>query len=134
VGGLGATRTPRLAATYADEYNAPFVDADFAAQQFQRVREACERADRDPATMRFSFAQTICCGADEQELAGRAAAIGRDASTVRKHVLGGTPEEVVDRLAGYVAAGATRAYLQVLDLSDLDHLALVASEVMPAVA
>ena len=45
--------------------------------------------------------------------------------------LGGTPAEVVDKLGRYAEAGSTRAYLQVLDLADLDHLDLVASEVMP---
>jgi hypothetical protein len=38
---------------------------------------------------------------------------------------------VVERLAAFAAAGAQRAYLQVLDLDDLDHLRLIAAEVMP---
>ncbi len=43
----------------------------------------------------------------------------------------GRPEEVVDYLKTYADIGATRAYLQVLDLDDLDHIDLIASEVMP---
>ena len=35
-------------------------------------------------------------------------------------------------MARWAAAGVQRAYLQVLDLSDLDHLALVAQEILPA--
>jgi len=38
---------------------------------------------------------------------------------------------VVARLRSFAELGATRAYLQVLDLSDLDHLALIAEEVAP---
>jgi 2-methylisocitrate lyase-like PEP mutase family enzyme len=40
--------------------------------------------------------------------------------------------EVTERLAAFAEAGAERIYLQVLDLSDLDHLRLLAEEVAPA--
>jgi alkanesulfonate monooxygenase SsuD/methylene tetrahydromethanopterin reductase-like flavin-dependent oxidoreductase (luciferase family) len=43
----------------------------------------------------------------------------------------GTPAQVVDRLGRFAEVGADRAYLQVLDLSDLDHLDLIASKVLP---
>ena len=46
----------------------------------------------------------------------------------------GTPSEVAEKLLSYREAGARRVYLQVLDLDDLDHLRLVASEVLGAVA
>jgi hypothetical protein len=38
---------------------------------------------------------------------------------------------VVDRIADYAEAGASRIYLQVLDLDDLDHLQLLAERVLP---
>jgi len=38
---------------------------------------------------------------------------------------------VVDRIGKFAAIGATRLYLQVLDLTDLDHLELIASAVAP---
>ena len=37
----------------------------------------------------------------------------------------------MDRLGEFGGLGATRAYLQVLDLADLDHVELVAAEVLP---
>ena len=43
----------------------------------------------------------------------------------------GTPEEAIDTLAAYAEAGSSRVYLQMLDLADLDHLDLVASEIAP---
>lgn len=131
VGGGGPRRTPRLAARFAAEFNLPFSSVDDTRAAFERVRSACEEAERDPATMIFSAAQVLCCGADEAEVARRAAAIGRDPAELRQNGAAGTPDEVVARLEQYRALGATRAYLQVLDLSDLDHLRLVAEEVMP---
>jgi F420-dependent oxidoreductase-like protein len=131
VGGSGKKRTPRLAARYAAEFNVPFASAEDNARLFAGVREACEEAGRDPGSMVYSSALVLCVGRDEAELARRAAAIGRDVDDLREHSVAGTPGEAVDVLGRYAEAGAQRFYLQVLDLSDLDHLDLVAAEVAP---
>jgi F420-dependent oxidoreductase-like protein len=133
VGGAGATRTPRLAAAYADEFNVPFHGVADTQAQFTRVREACVQRDRDPASLRFSAAQVVCCGADEAEIAARARAIGREVDELRANGAAGTPEEVAARLRELGAAGAETVYLQVLDLDDLDHLALLSERVLPEV-
>jgi len=131
VGGAGKKRTPRLAARYAAEFNVPFMSAADNARLFAGVREACDEAGRDPASLVYSSALVLCVGRDEAELARRAAAIGREVDELRAHGVAGTPAEAVDVLGRYAEAGAGRVYLQVLDLSDLDHLDLVASEVAP---
>jgi F420-dependent oxidoreductase-like protein len=133
LGGSGARRTPRLAARFADEFNVPFGSVQDSATGFARVREACEAAGRYPASMTYSVAQTVCCGKDEAEFRRRAAAIGYGPAELRKHGLGGTPGEVAAKIAEFAEIGAERVYLQVLDLSDLDHLALIASDVVPQV-
>jgi len=133
IGGGGARRTPALAARYADEFNAAFRPASDAAAAFERVRGACAAEGRDPASMIFSTAQVVCCGKDEAEVARRAAAIGREVSDLRENGLAGSPAEIVDKIGAYAEAGATTAYLQILDLADLDHLDLLASQVLPQV-
>jgi alkanesulfonate monooxygenase len=52
---------------------------------------------------------------------------------LRVNGLAGTPSEIVDKIGAYASAGATTVYLQVLDLSDIGHLELLASEVLPQV-
>jgi F420-dependent oxidoreductase-like protein len=132
VGGFGQNRTPRLAARYADEFNVPFGPIGDFAKLIAPTIAACERAGRDPATMTWSAAVVLCCGRDDAEFARRAEAIGQDPNMLRTNFAGGTVSEVVDQLAKLAEAGAQRAYLQVLDLHDLDHLHLVADEVAPA--
>ena len=132
IGGYGRTRTPRLAARYADEFNIPFGPVAQFAELTAPVRAACESSGRDPSTLTLSAAVTLCCGQDEAEFQRRAKAIGQDPGVLRANAAGGTVSEVVDRLGELASAGAQRAYLQVLDLHDLDHLRLVASEVAPA--
>ncbi len=134
VGGGGPTRTPRLAATYAAEFNIPFSSLDVTAAQFARVRGACRVAGRDADSLVYSSAQTVCCGADDAEIARRAAAIGRQVDDLRANGLCGTPDELVARLGEFADRGASRMYLQTLDLTDLDQLALIAEEVLPRVS
>ena len=131
VGGTGKRRTPRLAARYAEEFNVPFSSVAETRAIFERVRDACSEAGRDAGSLVYSNALVLCCGKDEPELAQRAAAIGREVDEVRANGLAGTPDEVVERIGEYAETGAERIYLQVLDLSDLDHLGLVAGSVMP---
>jgi F420-dependent oxidoreductase-like protein len=134
LGGHGPKRTPRLAATFADEFNIAFpADVDAAAQQFDRVRAACTDAGRDPASIVLSAALVLCCGRDDSEVSRRADAIGQDAGQLRRGQAAGTAAEVVQRIGEYAAIGATRVYLQTLDLGDLDHLDVVAAAVLPQV-
>jgi F420-dependent oxidoreductase-like protein len=131
IGGGGKKRTPRLAARYAAEFNVPFQSAEDNARLFDGVREACRETGRDPGELVYSSALVLCVGKDDAEVARRAAAIGRDPDELRRNGVAGTPAEAVDTLGRYAEAGATRVYLQVLDLADLDHLDLVAAEVAP---
>ncbi len=133
VGGHGPRRTPALAARFADEFNVGFVDLDSTVAQFERVRQACGRAGRDPASLVYSTAHTVCVGRDEAEFERRAAAIGRTPQEARTSPFAGTVREVVDTVHAWHAAGVQRGYLQVMDLTDLDHIALVGAEVLPAV-
>ncbi len=133
IGGHGPTRTPRLAATYADEFNFPFSPIPDFTAQVERVTAACEARDRDPATMTWSTALTAVMGADEAEFQRRAEVIGHDPEGLRTGQLGGTPDQIRDRLGQWAEAGAQRVYLQVLDLTDLDHIALLADELIDQV-
>jgi F420-dependent oxidoreductase-like protein len=132
VGGFGKRRTPALAARYADEFNVAFAPLGDFRTLVAAVTDACERAGRDPSSMTWSTAQVLCCGEDEEAYRRRAAAIGREPDQLRATALAGTVAEVTDKLGTFADGGAQRVYLQVLDLSDLDHLRLVAAEVAPA--
>jgi F420-dependent oxidoreductase-like protein len=133
IGGGGKSRTPKLVAEYADEYNVMFCGPDDARTRRDRARQACEATGRDPSSVVISVALTVCCGDDDAEVARRAEAIGRTPGSWKPSELGGTPAQVIERLGEYADAGVERAYLQVLDLSDLDHLSLLAADVKPHV-
>jgi F420-dependent oxidoreductase-like protein len=134
IGGYGTKHTPSLAARYAQEFNLPFPPVDVYPEYVGRVRQACADAGRDPASLRTTVALVVCCGTDEAEFRRRAEAIGREPDELRTNGAAGVPHEVVEKLHAFAEAGAETAYLQLLDLTDLDHVRLLAVEVMPKVA
>ncbi|HQV57851.1 MAG TPA: LLM class F420-dependent oxidoreductase [Ilumatobacteraceae bacterium] len=127
IGGGGAKRTPALAARFADEFNTPFVSIDRFSEQCQRVRAACEEIDRDPDELVYSAALVACVGEDEDEVTRRAASIGRQPAELRTNGVAGTVDEARATLSRWHEAGAQRVYLQILTMSDLEHLDLLAS-------
>jgi F420-dependent oxidoreductase-like protein len=129
IGGSGAKRTPRLAARYADEFNAPFVSVEESKVLFERVRAAAEEAGRSADDLTYSNALVVCVGRDDAEVARRAERIGREVDELKLNGLAGSPAEVVEKIGRYIEAGSQRIYLQVLDLEDLDHLELISSQV-----
>jgi F420-dependent oxidoreductase-like protein len=133
LGGWGTKRTPRLAARFADEFNMPFAPLSYYRDGCDHVRAACEKVDRDPATMRFTVALVACVGRDDAEFERRAEAIGHKPEDLRANAAGGLPGEVVERIHAFAEADAETVYLQVLDLDDHDHLRLIAAEVAPHV-
>jgi F420-dependent oxidoreductase-like protein len=134
VGGNGSRRTPALAARYATEFNLAFPPLPRFVEQCDRVRAACEAAGRDPDGLVYSVALVLCCGTTEAEFTARAAAIGREPDELRQNGACGLVDEVGATLRRWHDHGAERIYLQVLDVADLEHLDLVASQVAPLVA
>ncbi|MEZ5239695.1 MAG: LLM class F420-dependent oxidoreductase [Microthrixaceae bacterium] len=123
LGGFGRRRTPELVARFASEFNVPFADLDTTVAQGRHVDDACERAGRDPAEVVRSACQVVCVAEDPGVLRRRAESIGRDLdSDLRVNGIAGGPEEAAGRIGRFAEAGIERLYLQVLDLSDLDHL------------
>ncbi len=134
IGGWGRKRTPRLAAAYADEFNSSFGSLSDTQEAFNAVRSAMQHAGRLESSMIYSTAQVVCCGRDEAEIERRAVVTGNGVGHLREYGLAGTPEEIAAKIGKFAELGTQCIYLQVLDLTDIAHLELIAAEVLPAVA
>jgi F420-dependent oxidoreductase-like protein len=130
LGGAAKRRGAALAARHADEFNISFKEDGVTRDGFDRIRAAAAGSGRDIV---LSVGKTLCVGRSDAEVRRRADAIGRDPGELRSVQLAGTPDEVVERIGTFAEMGATRLYLQVLDLTDLAQLELVASAVLPQV-
>lgn len=132
VGGAGPSRTPALAAAYATEFNIVFQPEDVIADRLQRVARACEAIDRDPATLKRTVGLTTLAGATDADLRRRAANTGVELVSFRaRHTFCGDAAAIAERVSRLVALGAERVYFQMMDMTDLDHLAYLGAEVLP---
>ncbi len=144
VGGSAGRGTADVAARWAGEYNTTFASHEDVRERRRKLDAACERAGRDPATLRLTLMSTSVVGADEGELRERArgflARAGRPGepdewlAERRGTGLVGTVEEVLDSLGRYAEAGLDGAYFQHLDHEDLDLVRLIGAEIVPRVA
>lgn len=132
VGGQGRVRTPKLAATYASEFNALRQAPDDLVHVLERVRRACEAIGREPESLVYSTAIVVCCGQNRQDIDRRVEQSGQSPEKLRVSGAVGTPEEVLEQVGRYVDAGAGRVYLRLFDLADLDHVALLGEQVRAA--
>jgi len=142
LGGAGGPRSLRLAARYADEYNTVMKTAAEVADIRQRLDRACEEAGRDPASLPLSMMTGWLVGADADDLRERAARLSRwqggdgdgDAliAGLAESAVVGTVPEALEQLRGLEAAGLTRVMGQHLLHRDLDAVALMGDEVIPA--
>jgi F420-dependent oxidoreductase-like protein len=143
VGGRGTRRTPDLTARFAAEYNTGGALEEWI-ERCDRVRAACVRIDRDPASLRYTYMPSTIVGLTEvdawQQAKRRFEHAGQSgdvkawvAEQETRGMLFGSVERVSDRLRAYAEAGASRFYLQVVPSPDDAHVELIASEVVPRV-
>ncbi len=130
IGGGGPRRTPALAARYAAEFNAAY--GGDPKERFERFGRACEAIGRDPADARLSGVLPVAIGSTAAEIDRRAEIVGspmlRDAAVI------GPPGALTDHIAELATAGADTVYLHIFDIHDLDHIALIGAEVLPALS
>jgi F420-dependent oxidoreductase-like protein len=103
IGGRAGGRSVRLAARWADEYNTLFFSPEDCRKVRARLEEAWEREGRE-----------------------------RPSLSVMIRWIDGSPKSVVARLHGYSDAGVDRLMLQQLRHEDIDSVAMLGREVLPA--
>jgi F420-dependent oxidoreductase-like protein len=142
IGGSAKPGTTAPAVRFADEYNTLFANLDEIRERKETLDKACERAGRDPATLRYSLMAPCVVGRDDRELRESARRIGTRFGRTAEQVLEryqeygpvGTVEQVVERLRQIEEVGYERVMLQHLAHDDLDTVALIGRELVPAVA
>lgn len=137
VGGRGPKRTPELAARYGDEFNLPFKTVSETAAAFKRVIEACDQVGRagtgrDPLVL--SAGIVVAIGRTDAEAQRRAAPLHVKSALPPEDPVVGSPAQLVERIGEFAAIGATRVHLRLIDMADLDHLELIATDVLSHVS
>jgi len=143
---LGGSVKPRfaaLAARYATEVNTLGAPVDELVARKAVLDRACEEAGRDPTSLGFSVMTACFVGADRAEAVERVsrfvAARGGSEDPAElleernDRWLAGSVDEVAERVEALRGIGVSRVFLQHLNHSDDDMVALVGERLLPAI-
>jgi alkanesulfonate monooxygenase SsuD/methylene tetrahydromethanopterin reductase-like flavin-dependent oxidoreductase (luciferase family) len=135
VGGGAGRGTADPAARFADEYNTFAVDAPEAARRRKRLDEACERVGRDPGGLRFSLMTPFLLDRDHaRRFVERFPGAGPADDWFSKLEQRGLAGDLVAGLREYEAVGVERVMLQHVVHEDLDIVATIGREIVPALS
>ena len=142
LGGGVKPRFAALAARYATEVNTLGASNDELRERKRELDRACAEAGRDPATLGFSVMTSCFLGdnrADAVERVGRFLAARDDETDPeamlearRDRWLAGSVDEVAERVHELRELGVTRVFLQHLNHSDDEMVALIGERLLPA--
>jgi alkanesulfonate monooxygenase SsuD/methylene tetrahydromethanopterin reductase-like flavin-dependent oxidoreductase (luciferase family) len=143
VGGSGGPRSLRIAARWASEYNTVFAGPEKLRELRGKLDAACEKQDRDPATLPLSVMTGWILGDTREEVVDRAGRLAqwRNAGDDGEAFLAeaddawitGTVAEAVEQLRALHEAGCHRVMAQHLLHRDTEAIELIGREVAPRI-
>jgi alkanesulfonate monooxygenase SsuD/methylene tetrahydromethanopterin reductase-like flavin-dependent oxidoreductase (luciferase family) len=135
VGGGARRGTAEPAARFADEYNTFGVDAPEAGRRRKRLVETCERIGRDPTTLHFSLMTPFVLDRDHaRRFVERYPNAGTADQWFDELDRRGLASDLVAGLREFEAVGVERVMLQHVVHEDLDVVAAIGREIVPALA
>lgn len=135
IGGIGEKRTLRLAACYADGWNATYISPDDYNKKLKILERWCEFHGRNPAEITRTVNVGFYLGTDETKANNKKRLFhekwGDKASEVAKGMLFGTPKNAVERIRQYEEAGADGLNIALRSPFDWSAIQAFLEEVLP---
>jgi F420-dependent oxidoreductase-like protein len=136
IGGQGEKRTLRIAAKYADGWNAPYIAPERWGYLNTKLDEWCAVEGTDPASVERTVNLSFSLVSDKSKVAAAEDRIreqwGEGADRIIGGSLIGTPDDAADRIAEYVAVGAQGVNIALRAPWDAEALRIYVNEVVPA--
>lgn len=140
-GGGGTARGYRIAAKYSDEFNLSSASPEDAKPKQAELDDACRAIGRDPKTLVRSAMVGVLMGRSDDDIERRADALlkgfGQQASSGRAWLnerrnrwILGKPDEARAMVARFEEAGLERIMFQDFLPRDLEHIDLMAEELV----
>lgn len=137
IGGVGEKRTLKIVADHADGWNAAYL----SAEEFKRVNDVlndwCEEAEREPKSLKRAANIMFNLGLSDVDLARQREVLRADWGEMAERTAQGAllckPDEAVERIMEYVAAGADEINIALRAPWHEEALDAYLTDVLPAV-
>jgi F420-dependent oxidoreductase-like protein len=137
IGGVGEKRTLKIVAERADGWNAAYLAPDEFARVNQVLNEWCEESGRDPRSLKRAVNITFNMALSEDDIPRQRELMRADWGPTADRIMGGallcTPDQAVERILEYAAAGANEVNIALRAPWQTEALDAYLDEVMPAV-
>ena len=144
IGGNGLKRTMPLAARFADIWNGDLLSPEAFRERSLILDDLIGASGRQPQNVKRTNSVFVVCGSDAAENERRVTRFRRFVPEFAKaplddilrtlrtdwHALVGKPDEVVEQIAAFAAAGVEELMLHWVDTSEMEGLHLLAEEVL----
>ncbi len=137
IGGVGEKRTLKIVADHADGWNAAYL----SPEEFKRVNDVlnvwCEEAGREPKSLKRAANIMFNLGLSDVDIARQREVLRADWGEMAERTAQGAllckPDEAVDRIMEYVAAGADEINIALRAPWHEEALDAYLTDVLPAV-
>jgi alkanesulfonate monooxygenase SsuD/methylene tetrahydromethanopterin reductase-like flavin-dependent oxidoreductase (luciferase family) len=121
IAGGGEKKTLRVAAKYADWWNAPFMEADKFAHKQEVLAQHCREIGRDPDEILHSYYAITSLSENPDK-------VQRNEDP---HFVAGSPDDVTRELEQFVRLGVKHIQIRFTDFPSSDGLELFINKVLP---
>jgi alkanesulfonate monooxygenase SsuD/methylene tetrahydromethanopterin reductase-like flavin-dependent oxidoreductase (luciferase family) len=137
VGGQGEKVTLRIVAEQADGWDMDMLPLEIYDRKLAALAEHCQRAGRDPSTVRKMIHFSGVIAKDEHVAQQRVESLAKQWNTIvpelRGRVLMGTPQQAAEQLMKYVERGVEHFVLSLAVPYDMEMVELYINEVAPII-
>jgi alkanesulfonate monooxygenase SsuD/methylene tetrahydromethanopterin reductase-like flavin-dependent oxidoreductase (luciferase family) len=121
IAGGGEKRTLRVAAKYADWWNAPFMEADKYKHKQDVLAQHCREIGRDPGEILHSYYAIVSLSEDPDK-------VQRNEDP---HFVSGSPDDVTRELEQFIPLGVKHIQIRFTDFPSSNGLELFINKVLP---
>lgn len=132
IGGNGPKKTLPLAAKYAKEWNAVYLDRETFKERNDLLNTYLEQEGRQPSDVKRSLMTRVLYGKDDAALQAKLDTMQHSVDELKQRgIVVGTGAAVVDQIGQWVDVGVERFMLQWIEQDDMAGLEAMAQDVLP---
>lgn len=132
IGGNGPNKTMPLAARFADEWNAVYLDQETYKERYDHMHTLLDEAGRSADDFTFSLMTRVIYGQTQADLDSKLADMDDSANDLHERgIIVGVGDEIIEQVEAWVSTGVERFMLQWIEQDDTDGLAAMADVLLP---